>query len=303
MRRIACCSAILLLLLWVGPVSFVQGEGGALLALLGAPPSAHSANDLFGEDEAVVLQPGTPIEFRLRNGRTVRGLYLGRSVLDSTEYAPRFAAAPPGPLALGETLHVTLHDGREWIAPFEGYGELSLLMRAADGQRVRVPFEFARTIAHADGQRVEPKQLTRAFRSGALPSAEVLLLEGADPVGTEEERRASALHIPAQDIRSTIVRTEGGDVATAAILLGVVGGLVLLAVLVSRSSEPSCVLSALDNVPLLGFRPIDRPFDHSRGLFVGDSLVWTGELASVSGGELAPVAIRASSAAPREMGR
>ena len=301
MRRIARFSAVLLLMLWVGPVSFVQVEVGSLLALLGAPQPARSAADVVSEGEAVVLQPGTLLELRLRNGQKVRGQYLGRSVLDSAEYAPRFAAAPLGPLALGETLHVTLHDGREWVAPFEGYGELSLLLRAADGQRIRVPFEFARTIARSDGQRVEPKKLTRAFRSGALPSAEVLLLEGIDPVGSDEERHASALQIPAQDIERTILRTESGGVARAALIIAVVGGLVLIVVLASRPTKPSCSPD-FGNTPLFGgLTPTDRAFDRERGLFVGDSLVWTGAMAS--DGELAPVAMRASSAALREMGR
>lgn len=302
MRRIARFSAVMLLLLWVGPVSFVQVEGGALLSLLGAPQPARSANDLVSEGEAVLLQPGTPLELQLRSGRKVRGQFLGRSVLDSAEYARRFAAAPPGPLAMGETLHVTLHDDREWVAPFEGYGELSLLLRATDGQRIRVPFGFARTIARADGQSIEPRKLTRAFRSGALPSAEVLLLEGLDPVGTEEERRASALQIPAQDIERTIVKTEGGGLVRAALVLVVVGGVVLIAVLASRPSEPSCNSADFGGASLFGgLTPTDRAFDLERGLFVGDSLVWTG--ATAIGGELAPVAMRASTAAPREMGR
>lgn len=302
MRRFARFSAVLLLLLWVGPVSFVQGKGGSLLALLGTPQPARSATDVVSEGEAVVLQPGTRLEFQLRSGQKVRGLYLGRSVLDSAEYAPRFAAAPPGPLALGETLHVTLHDGREWVAPFEGYGELSLLLRTEDGQRVRVPFEFARTIARADGQRLEPKKLTRAFRSGAMPSAEVLLLEGTDPVGTDEERRASALQIPAQDIQRTIVRTDGGGVMGVAIVLGVVGGLVLLAAIASSASQPSCYAVSFPDLRLFGgLPPTDREFDRERGLFVGDSLVWTG--ATAIGGERAPVAMRARPAAFREMGR
>ena len=182
-------AAILLLILWLGPVSFAQTDAWQLLTWAGAPARASAEAQVIPAGQALVLEPGTPLKLWLRDDSVVQGKFLGRALLDSSLYAPRFAAYARTsdfvPFAIGETLRVSLRDGREWSAPFAGYGEMTLLLKGAEGSDPRrVPFEFVREVRGANGAWVQPKALTRAFRKGSLPSAEAIAL--GDGVGTLE---------------------------------------------------------------------------------------------------------------------
>ena len=136
-------AALLLLMVWVGPVTIVQTDSWQLLSLVGAPERASAASQEIPAGKAMLLEPKTPLKLHLRDGSVVEGRFLGRTLLDSALYAPRFAAhartSSYVPFALSETLRVSLRDGREWTAPFAGYAELTLLLRGPDGP-LRVPF-------------------------------------------------------------------------------------------------------------------------------------------------------------------
>ena len=306
-------AAILLLFVWLGPVTFAQTESWQLFRLAGAPSTASANTQLIPAGQALVLEPGTPLRLRLRDGSTVQGRFLGRTLLDSTLYASRFEAyvrtAAYVPFTLGETLRVSLRDGREWSAAFAGYGELALLFRGPDGSSdLRVPFEFAKEIRRASGQRVESKSLARAFQKGQLPSAEALALGERGPVGSVAEQWTSALRVAVQDIESAIVELPSGRSAGGAVVLGVLMGVVLVYVLIAaslHSSSTSCEgPSSFPNV--LGGMSLQlttRPFDRTRGCWDGDpppvADAWPGERDAIPGALPAtPTAI----AAPPEAG-
>src|SRR4030095_11951112 len=176
--------AVLLLLVWVGPVTFDQTDTWRLLQWAGAPGSASAESQVIPAGMAMILDPGTRLALRLRDDRVARGRFAGRVLLDSDVYASRFESRSESsgfaPFELGEMLEVSLADGREWTGPFAGYAERSLLLENPDGEGYRrVPFESATEIRVADGVSVEPGALAHAFRAGLLPSAEALALDGA----------------------------------------------------------------------------------------------------------------------------
>jgi len=292
-------AAIFLLAVWVGPVTFVQTDSWALLSWAGAPGRATATaaiNDESGPQnvpagEALVLDPGTPLKLHLRDGSKVEGRFLGRTLLDSTSYAKRYAkyaaSATWVPLALGETLRVTMRDGREWTAPFAGYGEMTLFVAGPDSARMlRVPFEFVREIFRADGTPILPRVLARAFRAHELPSAEALVLGDRVPGGTTAEQWAAALRVPVDEIESVTVNLPGHPQPTSGwVALGVVASVVLIVAIIIHNqppSQPSCE-------PYTGYGPFflhahltTRPFDLARGCFVGDPVAaadpWPGGL-------------------------
>lgn len=300
MKRSARIAAVTLLMLWVGPVSFVQNDTSRVLQLLGAPRNAAAYTDVIPAGKALVLKPGTRIKLRLVDGGTVAGAFLGRALLDSALYAARFAAhagSPSEVFAMGETLRVSLRDGREMTAPFAGYGELTLLLRGPDGQKVRVPFEFAREIHRANGEPIELKALTKTFRSRSLPSAEVLALEEANPIGSEAERWANALRVPVEDIKAVVLDAESGEGGSTAgvVVLGVVASVVLVFVIlnaIADSSTSGC--GSGPDITLFSSRLTTRRFDLWRACYVGDALVaadgWPGDLT-------VPTAVNAASGA------
>src|SRR5262245_45167029 len=105
-------AAILLLFVWLGPVSFAQTELWQLLKWAGAPTLASAEQQVIPAGQALVLTPGTLLKLWLRDASVVEGRFLGRALLDSSLYASRFAAYARTsdfvPFALGETLRVSL---------------------------------------------------------------------------------------------------------------------------------------------------------------------------------------------------
>ena len=181
-------------------------------------------------------------------------------------------------LQCGETLHVSLHDGSERVAPFVGYGELALLLKnPAGGQPLRVPFEFAKEIRRASGEMVELKALTRAFRDRALPSAEALALEEANPVGSLEDRLANALRVSVEDIQSVIADVPASSGVRGAqiagiVVLSVIVSVVLVFWIISSSIESSSKSCGATPISFGAVHLTTRPFDRYRGCFVGDPL-------------------------------
>jgi hypothetical protein len=276
-------AALLLLVVWVGPVTLVQTDSWRLLELIGVPERATAESRVVPAGEALLLQPGTPLKLRLRDGSILEGRFLGRTLLDSAFYAPRFAAHVRSssfvPFGLGETLRVSLRDGREWAAPFAGYGELTLLLRSPDGsQSLRLPFEFVREVQRSNGDRVEPRDLTLAFHRGLLPSAEAIALEALLPVGSEADRWASALRVAVEDIQSaTATLGPGKDVPIIVVLSIFVAVTLLLVVIASHKdrSDQGCRSVTADGWNPLGFAGAHlttRPFDRYRGCYVDDPL-------------------------------
>ncbi|HEY2956284.1 MAG TPA: hypothetical protein VGK89_13685 [Candidatus Eisenbacteria bacterium] len=290
--RPARLAGLFLLLVWVGPVTFAQTDSWQLLRPAAAAASLSDPGQEIPARRALLLEPGTLLKLRLRDGSVLHGRYLGRTLLDSTHYQPRFAARSSAyaPFTLGETLHVSLRDGREWTAPFAGYAELTLLLRSPEGSEyLRVPFEFASEIRRANGDRVDPRALIRAFRDRELPSAEALALGERLSMGSVEDQWAGALRVPVEDIRSASAKLPSGASSPAlGIAIGVMVTVVLI-VLIVKSADNSCrsgCTSTNTDIPniLSDARLTTRPFDRSRGCFVGDALAvadpWPGSAAS-----------------------
>lgn len=285
LRLPARAAAVLLLLVWVGPVTLTQTDSWRLLKLLGAPGRASAESNVIPAGMAVILQPNAFLRLFLHDGSSLEGRFLARTLLDSTSYAPRFAAHTRSssyvPLAMGETLHVSLRDGREWTAPFAGYGELTLLLRSPEGREfLRVPFESALEIRRATGDRVEPSDLAQAFRSGLLPSAEALEIQVRSPTG------GGVIRVPVEDIATvtlaempsaaTPTRSLSGDQAVGIVLLSVVVAVVVVFVIIGaayRSAFNDCGSTGPSiNLGPIGFHITTRPFDRSRRCFVGEPL-------------------------------
>lgn len=272
-------AGVLLLLVWVGPVTFIQTDSWQLLKLVGAPERASADSRVIPAGRAMLLEPGTPLKLHLRDRSVLEGRFLGRTLLDSALYAPRFAAKTRSssyvPFALGETLRVSFRDGREWTAAFAGYGEMTLLLRSPDGpEYLRVPFEFAREIRRANGDRVEPKTLARAFQRGLLPSAEALGLGERLPMGSVADQWAGALRVPVEDIQSATAELSSGNNVPGIVILSVFVTVVLVYVLIA-SIRVNSVPQSCGSVPSGSFAGVHlttRPFDRSRGCFVGDPL-------------------------------
>ena len=294
-------AGIFLLLMWIGPVTFDQTGAWQFLRWFGAPEPASAESRTIPAGRAMLLETGTILKLRLRDGSTIEGRFLGRTLLDSVFYAPRFESYAHSsahvPLVLGETLRVWLRDGREMTAPFAGYAELTLLLRSPDGpEYIRVPFEFASEIRRANGDRVEPKALTKSFRDGSLPSAEALMLGERVPMAivSDEWAWASTLRVPVEDIESVRVDlssgeggSSGGSAPAGAIVLGVMVTLGIILILAANSADHSSS-SCEPNTPafwpsgFLSTHLTRRPFDRSRGCFEGDPLAvadpWPGSV-------------------------
>ena len=286
--RLSRLAAWLLLMIWVGPVTIVQTDTFQVLKMLGAPERAMAEPRVIPAGRAIQLQIGTSMELRLRDGGVRWGRFLGRALLDSAVYASRFESHARSssyvPLALGETLHVSLRDGRAMTAPFAGYAELTLLLRSPDGsERLRVPFESAKEIRRSNGDLVPVRDLTRAFRADSLPSAEALALGERLPA-THEPKWAGALLVAVQDIATAVVELPSSP-ASSGVSPGAVVGIVLLSVLIAvvivfwvigsaiDSSRSGCSSSSGSVPRWLSRGPrTTRPFDRDRGCFVGDPL-------------------------------
>jgi len=305
-------AAILLLAVWIGPVSFAQTDAWQLLKWAGAPESASANVQVIPAGQALVLAPGTMLTLSLADGSVVGGRFLGRTLLDSTLYASRFATYARTsdfvPFALGETLSVTLRDGREWRAPFVGYGEMTVLLANPGGAGVwRVPFEFAKEFRGAHGAWVQPKALARAFHKSSLPSAEALALGDRGAVPGAPEAWDAALRVAVQDIKSASVDLPSGGSAAGAVVVGVVAAVVLFYVLLGASqhstSNTSCESAQIPNVlGGMSVRLTTQPYDLSRSCYAGDPVavaeVWPGEPVTPHVGTT-PESPVATSAAPR----
>lgn len=281
-------AGVLLLMVWVGPVTFAQTDSWQLLGLMGAPGRALAESQLIPAGKAMLLEPGMSLKLRLRDGRVLEGRLLGRVLLDSALYAQRFAAHARSssyvPLVLGETLHVSLRDGRQWSAPFAGYGEMTLLLQGHDEPPyVRVPFEFASEVRRAPGDRVDLGELARACRADLLPSAEALALETRHHPGHTGDPWAGALQVPVQDVEAAILTMPKGPGRTS-LSAGDVAGIVVLSVVVSvvlfyvllthslKSASNSCRSNPNRSAQLAGAHLTTRPFDRYRGCYVGEAL-------------------------------
>jgi hypothetical protein len=272
-------AAVLLLFTWLGPVTMTQTDAWQLLKWAGAPVPATASASIVAAGDAVVLEAGVPLKLHLRDGSVVAGRFLGRTLLDPALYAPRFAARSLTsswvPFALGETLRVSLRDGRRLTAPFTGYGELSVLLaNVTGGSDLRIPFEFAKEIHRADGDRIVPKDLIQAFKKGTLPSREALALGASLPLVSDADEWSSALRVAVEDIASATAQTPSGSSVAGVVILTVLLTLVLFYVVVAGSlhaSSTSCSPVDFPNVfGGMSVRFTDRPFDRSRGCYEGE---------------------------------
>ena len=283
MARPTRLAAILLLWVWVGPVTFAQTDSWRLLEVVGTPERASAESQVIPAGMAMAIEPNTVLMLHLRNGMVREGRFVRRTLLDSTLYAARFAAHARWssflPIALGETVSVSLVDGRQYSGGFLGYGELTLLLRSSDAtQDVRIPFESTTEIRRANGDPIEPSDLLQAFRTGLLPSAEALELQEPGPSRGIGKRWGNVFQVAVDDIESVTLELPSGDHVGGTIVLGVLVGVaaavVLFAVLVrsALNSKPKCSGPGYTPPTLLGVHLTTRPFDRSRGCYVGDPL-------------------------------
>ena len=272
-------AAVLLLFTWLGPVTMTQTDAWQLIRWAGAPVPATASASIVAAGDAVVLEAGVPLKLRLRDGSVIEGRFLGRTLLDPALYAPRFAARAQAsswvPFALGETLRVSLRDGRSLAAAFTGYGELSVLLsNVTGGSDLRIPFEFAKEIRGADGERITPKDLIQAFKKGTLPSREALALGASQPLVSDADEWSSALRVAVEDIASATAQTPSGSSVAGVVILTVLLSLVLFCVIFAASlhaSSTGCAPGQFPNVFTgMSVRFTDRPFDRSRGCFEGE---------------------------------
>ena len=294
-------AAMLLLFIWVGPVTFVQTDSWTLMHLMGAPGRASADSGTIPAGQAVTLDPGTVITLKMRDGSKLEGRFLGRTLLDSSFYVPRYEhyarSANYVPLTRGEMLDVILRDGRNVSGAFAGYAELTMLLVVPEGLEgaegssfLRVPFEFAGMIRRANGATVDPSDLARAFKKHQLPSAEALVIGERAAPGSTADQWASALRVPVDDIKSvnmdiSSVESSSGGAGIAsqavnvagAVILGVLVGVVLIAIIAS-SQQPSVSCSEAPHITLLsarlpaGVHLTGQAFDRSRGCYAGDAL-------------------------------
>src|SRR5437870_2050872 len=69
-------AAILLLLVWVGPVTFVETDSYQLLRWIGAPERAAADTRVIPAGGALLLEPWTLVKLRLRDGGVLKGRFL-----------------------------------------------------------------------------------------------------------------------------------------------------------------------------------------------------------------------------------
>lgn len=146
------------------------------------------------------------------------------------------------------------------------HGRIVSLFRAPPD--LRIPFEFAREIRRANGDPVEPRALAKAFRARKLPSVEVIALEELLPVGSEEERWASALRVAVEDIRSVTAKTPGGTPVAGIVILSAVATvavLVLIAHSAAKSEPTGCEGPTPTTWASAGAHLTTRPFDRAPG--------------------------------------
>lgn len=283
-RHLARRAGILLVLVWVGPVTFVQTDSWQLLKWAGAPGRAAAESQVIPAGMAMVLEPGTILKLRMRDGSVLKGRFQARTLLDSASYAPRFAANASTsaymPFALGETIRVSLRDGREWTGPFAGYAELALLLQGVDGAAyLRVPFESANEFHRANGDRVEPSDLAQAFRAGRLPSAEALELQEQGRRSSMTDKWRGARLVAVEDIESAVMESRSGGGTSGGTVVGIVVLSVVVSVVLVIWLIGHSIKSDLDrcgspgtSYPLTGIHRTTRPFDRSRGCYEGDPL-------------------------------
>jgi hypothetical protein len=142
-----------------------------------------------------------------------------------------------------------------------------------------VPFEYALQIHRLGGGHVEPKALAREFRKGKLPSAEALVLGDRLPDPNEENLWSAALRVPVEDIESITAELPSGAQAGGSVVLGVALFVAVIVAVVAIAAhnrpQPQQSCGGDSNFGsgwLSGVQVNPRPFDRSRGCFVGDPL-------------------------------
>jgi hypothetical protein len=271
---------MVLLIVWTGPVTLAQTDTWGLLRSIGAPGTVSADDQVIPAGRALQIEPGTKLKILLHDGTSLEGRFVGRTLLDSRVYEVRFAAharaSSDVPLTLGETLHVALRDGREMTAAFAGYGELTLLLRdPGRRQAVRVPFESSQWILRANGDRIEPSALARSFRAGMLPSTEALTLQKRTSSWGGSGNWSGPVQVAVEDIASAVTDLSPFSSVSGQVLLSIFLSAVVAIVVLKIMVDDACASGSLGDRSLLGDRGASlttRPFDRSRGCFVGDPL-------------------------------
>lgn len=275
---------VFLLMIWVGPVTLVQTD--VLRSFdVGGARNASAESQIIPAGKAMYLEPGMKLQLHLRDGRVVEGRLRGRSLLDATTYAPRFAArsSDDAPLAWGETLRVVPRHGRERTAVFAGYAELTLLLQESKRtEPIRLPFESLAGVVRTNGERIEASRLVRAFQAHELPSAEALDLEDVvrpDVIASlphTARPRAQSIQVPGDDVDFVVVHLSHGVDVVGIVVLCVLVSVVVFYVMLARlgnSISKGCrsFPGTIDTRRMYGVRLTSRPFDRSRAWFAGEA--------------------------------
>lgn len=285
LQRPTRAAAVVLLAVWLGPVTIAQTDLAGIADFFGYPAPALADSRIVDTGQAVEIEPGAHVMMKLRDGTNIDGRFLGRALMDSARYAERFQthalSASNGPIALGETLSVTMRDGTTRTAAFAGYGELSLLLRdPLAAAPFAVPFEFAASVHNSSGESIDLKALAKMYRAGALPTAETLVIGPKRALGSPQEQWANALHVPVQDVSATwFDAPRTSTVALTIALVAVAGlGLILIGLATAKPHVEGCNQPV--NLLSLSLPPhvhlTTRPVDVERGRYVGDPMIASG---------------------------
>ena len=284
-NRITRGLAAAILLAFLSPMT-LSLAGCTVLGLIAAVATKPKPRVIPAGD-ALHLEPGVMLQLVLADGSTVSGRFLGRTLLAPEAYAPRFARRPAlRPIALGETLRVTLADAHTLRGTFRGYAVRSLVLRDMEDTRdVRILFDSTREVRLPAGGLVAVDSLRAADERGELPSLEALAIEPADRPraisarpgirdvpGPLASRIESALKVAYEDIRGTTVRTTQG-LRSGYIVLGLVVD-VLVVVIVAAAAASSMGGCTVGDISMAQAGPpaqwTERPFDTRLARFVDE---------------------------------
>jgi hypothetical protein len=265
--------AVLALLL--GPMA-ISVTGCFTLGALVVAGMTHKDPRIVPAGDAIYLDAGQELTLHLRDGSTVHGRFVRRTLLEPDRYRPRFEASSARggwtPFALGESLTVETADGKRMTAPFAGYAVRALVLRLErDGEGLRVPFESARSVRRAGGGVVSLDSLLAAEVRGELPSAEAIALNVVKKGNGIAIREGGPPHaVPLEDVERVTVSSGSGS-AAGLIVLGVAVDVVLLVTYLHSiaDSGPSCDYRG---PTYAAARVTERPFDRRLGRFVEENL-------------------------------
>jgi hypothetical protein len=282
MTRPTRLAAILLLWVWVGPVTFAQTDSWRLLEVVGTPERASAESQVIPAGMAMAIEPNTVLMLHLRNGMVREG-----ASSEEHSWTPRCTqpVSPPMPAGL-PSAHRSGRNGerfaRRWSPVLGGVPRLRRAHAALA--------ELGRNAGRADPIRVHNRDSPSQWRSHRAERLAPGLPHGTAAFGRSLElqepgpsrgigkrwgnrlpsgrRRHRVRHIGTAFRRPCRWDHRAGSPRGCGGRRRPVRGLGPLAF----NSKPKCSGRATSPPTLLGVHLTTRPFDRSRGCYVGDPL-------------------------------